>query len=104
MNIIDLRDIYNEKESEPETYKKWFDAFGFNTDLEFLEQANNESTMIPEEDFEDYARELAEDLGLISNDTQWPATCIDWQRASEELAMDYSSITVDGVDYYYRAY
>lgn len=53
--------------------------------------------------FEDYARELAEDIGAITGDEAWPATCIDWQRAASELAMDYSTVTFLGYDYYVRS-
>jgi len=54
------------------------------------------------ETFEDYARELAEDIGAIPDDAQWPATCIDWPRAARELAMDYTLVTFLGHDYYVR--
>jgi antirestriction protein len=64
---------------------------------------HNDSTLIPENGFEDYARELAEDIGAISSDTGWPATCIDWERAARELQMDYTSVEYDGDTYYYRA-
>lgn len=59
---------------------------------------------IHEADFEDYARELVEELGYLDNKmaSQWPFTCIDWEKAAEELKMDYSVITWDGQDYYYR--
>lgn len=59
--------------------------------------------MIPEYDFEDYAQELAEDIGAISSDHSWPNYCIDWSYAARELAYDYSLVTWRGVDYYVRA-
>lgn len=52
--------------------------------------------------FEDYARELADDLGLLDNDAPWPMTCIDWEQAARELQMDYSAITIGSVQYWYR--
>lgn len=58
--------------------------------------------LIPEHEFEDYARQFAEDIGAIDDNTRWPCTCIDWEQAAGELAMDYSSITFDGTDYYWR--
>ena len=66
------------------------------------------TALIRESYFEDYARQTAEDLGLISSDTQWPATCIDWEMAAKELLNDYSTVTFkdedgEGVDYYYRS-
>ncbi len=58
---------------------------------------------IADDYFESYARELAEDIGAISKDCQWPATCIDWERAADELKMDYSSVEFGNYTYYYRA-
>jgi antirestriction protein len=59
--------------------------------------------LIPERDFTEYAQELAEELGEITDNTQWPYTCIDWEWAARELRHDYSSIEYKGEDYLYRA-
>lgn len=67
--------------------------------------ANNyEPTLIADDEFEEYAQELAEELDLIPRDAQWPASCIDWEKAADELRQDYTSITYDGDDYYMRSY
>ena len=60
-------------------------------------------TLIPEADFEDYARELAEDVGAIDREAAWPACHIDWEAAAESLQMDYTRATFDGTDYLYRS-
>lgn len=67
------------------------------------EYAENEPLMIAARDFEEYAQELAEDIGAIPADSQWPVYCIDWERAARELAMDYSLCRFDGTDYYVRS-
>lgn len=59
--------------------------------------------LIPESDFEDYARELAEDIGAIKRDMDWPCNHIDWAAAAQSLQQDYSSVTFQGTDYLYRA-
>lgn len=59
-------------------------------------------TLIHENYFEDYARELAEDIGAIDRNAAWPNNCIDWQRAAQELEMDYSTVDFDGASYLYR--
>ncbi len=59
-------------------------------------------TLVRDSYFKDYAQELADDLGLISDDAKWPATCIDWDRAARELQQDYTSIKFDGVTYWVR--
>lgn len=60
-------------------------------------------TLINDDYFERYAEQLADDLGLISNTAQWPATCIDWKRAAEELKSDYSSVDIGSETYWYRS-
>jgi hypothetical protein len=59
-------------------------------------------TLIRDSHFETYARELAEDIGAIRADAQWPLTCIDWEKAAWELQTDYTSVEFDGVTYWYR--
>lgn len=79
-------------------------------ELDELDELENEisdwrhgETMIPESDFEDYARELAEDIGAIPDENRWPCTYIDWERAARELAMDYTTVSYQGDDYYVRS-
>lgn len=110
MNIKDSRDIQTRidelealeeeiDEDDKEELKKL---------LAFKEEVGDDSewdcgiTFIAEDDFEDYARELVEDIGAIGKDTQWPATHIDWEAAANELQMDYTSAELDGTTYYYR--
>lgn len=59
-------------------------------------------TLIRESYFEDYARELADDIGAINADATWPNNCIDWKRAARELLQDYTSIDYGHVTYYTR--
>lgn len=61
------------------------------------------ATLIRENYFDTYARELAEDLhGDAIRDVSWPFSCIDWERAASELQQDYSSTEFDGATYLYR--
>lgn len=59
--------------------------------------------LIRESHFEDYAQQLAEDIGAIKTDAGWPYTCIDWEQAAKELAMDYMEVDFDGVTYLMRS-
>lgn len=59
-------------------------------------------SLIRDSYFETYAEELAEDVGAISRDAQWPLGCIDWEKAARELQVDYSTVEYDGVTYWYR--
>ena len=59
--------------------------------------------LIHEAYFEDYARQLADDLGLYNDrNVSWPHTCIDWAQAAEELQQDYTSVDFDGETYWVR--
>ena len=59
-------------------------------------------TLIRDSYFRDYAEELAEDIGAINREATWPNNCIDWERAANELQMDYSSVEIEGATYWYR--
>lgn len=59
-------------------------------------------TLIRDSYFKEYAQQLAEDVGDIKDDSRWPYTCIDWDKAARELQMDYTSGEFDGVTYWAR--
>ena len=58
--------------------------------------------LINESYFKEYAKELAEDCGMIAEDNSWPTRCIDWDEAAYELKMDYTPIEILDETYYYR--
>lgn len=60
-------------------------------------------TMIPEDEFEEYAQVLADDIGAINAEAHWPLTCIDWEQAARELSYDYLFVYFAGTNYYVRA-
>lgn len=74
----------------------------FNGDLEGY--ARNEPTAIPVSEFQDYAEQLAQDLGRISGDEGWPLNHIDWEAAAEALKEDYMEFEFDGETYLIRSY
>jgi len=58
-------------------------------------------TLIAEHYFTMYVRELLEDCGDIPRDL--PAYVhIDWQRTARDIAVDYSTVTIQGREYLYR--
>lgn len=66
------------------------------------EEWGHGAQLVRENCFEDHARELAEDLGVIEDRGPWPLNCIDWEQAAEELRGDYSSVEIAGATYYFR--
>lgn len=69
---------------------------------DFAEDWKYGAQLIRDSYFEDYAQELAEEIGAINPNAGWPNNCIDWERAARELQMDYTSIDYDGITYWVR--
>ncbi len=65
--------------------------------------SDDSGPFVHEADFTDYARELAEDIGAISRNADWPLSFIDWDRAADALKTDYSVVSWQGDDYLYRS-
>lgn len=57
-------------------------------------------TLIRDSYFVDYAKDLADELGLMESESQWPYTCIDWDEAAHELRQDYTQVDFDGAEYW----
>lgn len=58
-------------------------------------------TLIPEDDFTNYTKELLEDCGYIPNDfPSWIE--IDWKATAENVKQDYSELEYKGKTYLYR--
>ena len=60
-------------------------------------------TFIRDSYFTEYAQQLAEDIGAVSNDAQWPCYHIDWEAAADALKIDYTSYDVAGTTYWARS-
>lgn len=61
------------------------------------------ATLIHEDYFEEYAEELAGDIGAINPTARWPLNHIDWESAAEELQQDYTAVEWDGHTYWTRS-
>lgn len=59
-------------------------------------------TLISDDHWATYAQDFAEEIGAISSDTAWPNNCIDWEKAADELQMDYTSVEYGSTIYWYR--
>lgn len=59
-------------------------------------------TLIPDDEFEDYVKELITDCGYISNDLpSWIE--IDWETTAENVKIDYSEVEFRGKTYHYSS-
>jgi hypothetical protein len=113
-DIIDSRDVI-ERIAELEAQRdEGDDDYGEAEELSALEALAEEAgsyapdweygeALIRYSYFEDYARELADDIGAIDADASWPACFIDWGAAADALKMDYTSVDFDGVEYWVRS-
>lgn len=61
------------------------------------------ATLILDSEFENYARQTAEDTGAIGRDPPWPVCHIDWAAAADALKEDYTSVGYDGETYWVRS-
>lgn len=50
------------------------------------------------DDDEDFAQQIAEEMGSLDKNAGWPNNCIDWEWAARELMYDYS----DSNGHYFR--
>ena len=69
---------------------------------DYAEDYKYGATVVADSYFEEYARQLAEDCGMIDRDVSWPQTCIDWAQAARELQSDYTAIEWMGLTYWTR--
>lgn len=60
-------------------------------------------TLIHDSYFEQYAEQLAEDIGAINRDAEWPLNHIDWEAAAKALQQDYTSVSFGDETYWIRS-
>jgi len=113
-DIIDVRDLierYEELENESDGLPNAEERYQLSCILSDLKGEGGDEqwrgdwyplTLIRESYFQDYAQELAEDIGAVNREATWPNNCIDWEQAARELRMDYTSTQIDGVTYFFR--
>lgn len=78
------------------------DADDVASELEFLGN-NREDTLISEDHFTAYAKELVEELGYLSEGLpDFISSNIDWDGVASDLKQDYTNVTLDGEDYLIR--
>lgn len=93
----------------PEALRDFKNA-GLMDELESLRKLRDEAdgspgwehgeTLIRDSYFNEYAEQLAEDIGAISKNMTWPACHIDWDAASDTLKQEYMSVDFAGVEYW----
>ena len=109
----DMTDTFEDirfEEEEIESWKEdWLDELKQIEEIDELEDEVGSEweygvTLIEEDDFEEYAQELVEDIGdLPSNLPSYISSNIDWSGVAEDLKADYSEVDYQGRTYLFRA-
>lgn len=108
MEYLDIRDLADEldelaeQDELDEEERDRYDALKSLEDQLGGLSDDRGPTLVAEHDFEQYARDFAEEIGAIPDGNNWPTYCIDWEWAASELAMDHTRVTFDGTDYLIR--
>lgn len=58
--------------------------------------------LIRDDCFQDHARDVAVDLGLLGDTQRWPVNHIDWESAADALKTLYNAIDWQGTTYWFR--
>jgi len=97
-NGTELASCWDEEQEEEYQALKSLadDALGYAPDWTYGE------ALIADSYFTAYAQDLAEDIGAIKRDLNWPYDCIDWEKAADQLKQDYTSVEFDGTTYWIR--
>jgi hypothetical protein len=99
--IADLLDV-EERDTEEEAELKALEALrdeaqGYSPDWSYG------STLIRDSYFEEYAKELADDIhGKAMREATWPFDYIDWTAAADALKEDYAQVDFSGEAYWVR--
>lgn len=119
-DLLDLRelrgrmdDLQTELDDAKEEEGEEFDEVFWSEEISELKELKalfaevgdpeDEPTLILEHYFEQYARELAEDIYGGDKFEGWPFDYIDWAQAAEALEQDYTSYEIDGYTYLQRS-
>lgn len=100
--------LQNIKQEERDDFKSyWKDEYQQIDDIDEVENAVGSEfdygcTLIEEDDFEDYVKDMLIDGGYNSKDLPiWIE--IDWSATAENVKQDYSELEYKGDTYYFRA-
>ena len=112
-DVIDVRDLIarfeeieestdEDEVSEAKTLRALLDDLEGNGGDEEWRGSWYPLLLIAEHNMQAYAQETAEECGMIPEGGAWPTYCIDWEWATREFKMDYTTTEYEGVTYYYR--
>ena len=98
--------------SEDEDVQNWkednSDDFDHIEEIDYIEDTVSEfsfgETLIEDDEFEDYCRDLVEDCYDLGNVPGFIENNINWSGIASDLSVDYNNVTYQGKSYLVRAY
>ena len=104
-----MTDSYEDILMDEEEIQDW--KYVWSEEIEHIEEIdsienevsefNDGTTLIDESDMEEYVKDLLEELGYIPKDfPSWIE--IDWSSTADNVRQDYSEVTYQGTEYFYR--
>ena len=104
-----MTDSYEDILMDEEEIQDW--KYVWSEEIEHIEEIdsienevsefNDGTTLIDESDMEEYVKDLLEELGYIPKDfPSWIK--IDWSYTADNVRQDYSEVTYQGTEYFYR--
>jgi antirestriction protein len=97
-----ITELQDQEERDPDEDEELTDLLAFEQDQGAADWSYGEA-FIADDHFTEYAEQLADDIGAIDGNASWPLTHIDWDAAAKDLKMDYSSVELRGVTFWYRS-
>ena len=105
----DMTDSYDDILMEEEEIQDWKE--GWSEEINHIEEIdsiedevsefNDGTTLIDESDMEEYVEDLLKEIGYIPKDfPSWIE--IDWSSTTDNVKEDYSEVTYQGTEYFYR--
>lgn len=108
-DILDTRDVLArieeleaDDERDEDDSEELAALLAFKAEFEGCSDWNYGEALIRETYFKTYAQELADDIGAIDRNANWPCNCIDWDEAADLLRQDYVGADFDGITYWIR--
>lgn len=107
---LDIERVESEVTENPDSAELAAELFDLKEEYSVLDALRSEAegycdwlhgaTLVRYSYFKEHAMNEAESLGLVSETDRWPMTCLDWDKAADELKMDYTSVEFDGIEYW----
>ncbi len=99
--VIDRIAYLEDSDMDEEEQQEFDDLRAFEEEASgYVADWNFGEGFISDDYFEEYAKELADDIGAVKDDTGWPGRHIDWEAAADELKQDYISFELRGTTYW----